>query len=402
MPPTPEPPLTPAGWSRRESLLLLGLGAAFVALFVLRVQTRRIDSARGPLRPDILVLHVDELRSDAASTEALSADLGLDPARLLVFDQAFAQSPDGRRSALSALRGDLALNLDRPPGPGSLPAVLGAAGWSTLLFGPPSLAAAAGPDFGLASSVDREALAPALSGAVAGQEEPVFAFVHLPPAGPPLHATTTDARALQAAYRERVAELRRRIASLSAAFDRPDRPQILVLLGGSGAELGEHPDEPERLHDTRLRVPWLIGLRNGGGLPYGRFSALVQSADLAPTLLDFVDLRSQERRRGDGVERDGVSLEPLVQGWTVPPVHERLVFAGPSGVAVRTRTWKLSASVDAPWQLRRIGVRLHALDEDPGERSDLAVDRDLGPVGLGLLEALEERLQRPDLVTAAR
>ncbi len=373
----------------------MGLVAVLLALFAVSVQTRRIDSARLPTRPDVLVLHVDELRSDAASPSSFAADLGLPVDELLIFTQAFAQSSDGRRSALSALRGDLVLNLAGAPGPDSLPAVLGANGWSTLLLAPPSLAAAAGPDFGLASSVGRDALPDALAGAITDQDDPVFAFVHLP-AGAPLHGQTTDARALHAAYRLRVADLRGLIARLCQAFSRRNRPQLLVLLGGSGAELGEHPDDPERLHDTRLRVPWLIGLRHAGGLPHGEHATLVQSADLAPTILDFVDLRSSAQRAGDGVSRDGVSLEPLTHGWEVPPVHERLYFAGESEVAVRTEAWKLAASVDAPWQLRRFEARLHALAEDPSERTDLADGRDLGPVGAGLLDALEARLARPE------
>lgn len=398
---TPELPITPGGWSRGERALLGGLLLVLCALFVLRVRTRRIDSARLPARPDVLVLHVDELRADAVPTASLAADLGLESEELLVFSQAFAQSSDGRRSALSALRGDLVLNLAAAPGPESLPAVLGANGWSTLLLAPPSLAAAAGSAFGLASSVDREALPDALAGAVTDRADPVFAFVHVP-AGPPLHAQTTDARALHAAYRARISDLRGLLSRLSQAFSRRDRPQLLVLMGASGAELGEHPDEPERLHDTLLRVPWIIGLRHGRGLPHGEHSTGVQSADLAPTLLDLVDLRSSALRATDGVARDGRSLEPLIHGWEVPPVHERLFFAGAGQVAVRTEAWKLAAAVDPPWLLRRFEVRLHALDEDPGERSDLSEGRELGPVGAALLDALEARLARPEPLAAAR
>ncbi len=395
MPPTSDVPALPAGWSRREAALLVGLTAALLALLVLRVQTRRIDSARLPARPDVIVLHVDELRSDAAPAAALAADLGLDVADVLVFSQAFAQSSDGRRSALSALRGDLALNLDGAPGPDSLPAAIGREGWRTVLFGPPSLAAAAGSAFAATSSVEPSELAAALASVVSADEAPVFAFVHVPPAGPPLHGQTTDAAALHAAYRERVASARTLLGQLAVSSDR-DRPQLIVLLGGSGAELGEHPEDPEHLHDTRLRVPFLIGLRHATGLPHGQFSSLVQSADLAPTLLDFVDLRASAERARDGIDRDGVSLEPLVHGWTVPPVHERLYFAGPSEAAVRTTAWKLSGPVDEPWTLRPFGVRLHALEEDPGERHDLAAGREMGPVGSALLAALRGRLERAD------
>lgn len=380
----------------------MGLVLVLLALFAIRVQTRRIDSSRLPPRPDVLVLHMDELRADAVPTASLAADLGLAADELLVFSQAFAQSSDGRRSALSALRGDFVLNLEGPPGPESLPAVLGAHGWSTVLLAPPSLAVAAGSAFGSVSSVDRDALPDALAESIRSEGGPIFAFVHVPAAGPPLHGQTTDARALQAAYRARVTDLRGLVSRLAQAFTRRDRPQLVVLMGGSGAELGEHPEEPERLHDTLLRVPWIIGLRHGRGLPYGEYATLVQSADLAPTVLDFVDLRSSAQRASDGLARDGRSLEPLCHGWTVPPVHEQLFLAGPGEVAVRTVGWKLAASVDEPWRLRRFDVRLHALAEDPGERTDLAGGRDLGPRGRELLEALEERLARPETLAVVR
>lgn len=396
---TPEPPGGAGGWSGGETLLLGALILVLVALFVVRVQTRRIDSARLPTQPDLLVLHVDELRADAVPTDTLAADLGLPADELLVFNRAFAQSTDGLRSALSLLRGDLALNLQQRPGPASLPARLAAAGWDTLLLAPPTLVQAAGPDFGLAMTVDRAAMPDALAGA-RPDSAPLFAFVHVPPAGSPLHGQTTDARELQTRYRGRVSELRGLIAALSQSLLR-DRPQILVLMGASGAELGEHPDDPERLHDTRLHVPLLIGLRNGRGLPHDTHDTLVQSADLAPTLLDFVDLRSVDERERDGVAHDGVSLEPLAHGWTIPPVHDHLVFAGPGEVAIRSEAWKLAAAVDEPWRIRRSDVRLHALSEDPGERTDLADGRDLGPRGQALLTALGERLGRPE-PTAAR
>ncbi len=390
--PAAPPSLQDDGWTRRERAVLIGLILLLVALFVFRGTTRRPDSSRIPAHPDILVLHAAELRVDAASSAALATDLGLDPERTLYWTQAFAQSNDPLRSALSALRGSLVLNLEASPGPRSLAPRLTAAGWSTQLVGPQALLAAASEGFTSTRPVaSRTEVPDALDLASSG---PRFAFVQLAAAGPPLHADTTDAPALRAGHAARTEELRGILARTAQAFSR-SRPQLIVLLGASGAELGEHPESPDLLHDSQLRVPFVMGLRGGDGLPWGRHDTLVQSADLGPTLLDFVDLRPRAERDADGVERDGVSLEPLVHGWVAAPVHEQIVSVGPGVASVRSRDWKLIVPVDAPWRLRSAGARLHALAEDPGERTNLAVGRELGPIGQSLLEQLQTRLNRP-------
>jgi arylsulfatase A-like enzyme len=143
-------------------------------------------------------------------------------------------------------------------------------------------------------------------------------------------------------------------------------------------------------------VPLLIGLRNGEGMPTGEHRAMVQTTDLAPTLLDLLDLRDRATRDADGLDRTGVSLEPLVHGWARAPVHEHVFFADRHHAAVRSDSWKLITPVQAPWHVVAERSQLFSLAEDPREEFDLAADRPLGPVGIELLQALRGQLARPE------
>ena len=89
-------------------------------------------------------------------------------------------------------------------------------------------------------------------------------------------------------------------------------------------------------------------------------------------------------------------LGPLVHGWARPPVHERLFVADRHYAAVRTRAWKLSVPVEAPWRPLPGASELYSLSEDPGEQADLVASRPLGPVGVELLESLSEKLRQPE------
>ena len=391
------PEVPPAGWTGKERLLLLGLVVVLGLLFVLRVQTRRPDPSRVPARPDVLVIHVGGLRADAAPAGVLATDLGFRKGELLVFPQAFAPSGDGRRSLLSVLAGDLVLDLDASPGPRSLSPVLSEAGWTTLLVAEGELpdGASEGFDKVFASTAEGDAL-PNLRRMLGASpaNQPVLAVVHLGTTDRALHATTTDAAALRAEYDALVAGLRATVADLVRSADR-GRPGLVVLVGASGMELGGHPKAPDRPWDSHLRVPLFIGLRGASGMPTGEHLSMVQTTDLAPTLLDLLDLRDRAARERDGQARTGVSLEPLVHGWSRAPVHERLFFADRHHAAVRSESWKLIAPVRAPWHLDAERAQLYSLAEDPREEYDLAADRPLGPVGAGLLQALRAQLARP-------
>ncbi len=375
------PTAPPDGWSGRDKAAAAALLLVLLGLFFVRAETRRPDPSRVPLGLDVLVIHVGGLRADAVGAADLASDLGLPPEDLLVFERAFAPSGDARRSLLSALRGELVLNLDAAPGPGSLADVAP----NSVLIAEGELPAKAGDSFDVVVPVaDRAAAPDALAAALRDRpDRPVLAFVHLGSSARPLHADTTESGRLRDRYFRLVGDLRGTVARVAQAASSRDRPQLVVLAGASGMELGGHPEAPDRPWDSHLRVPFVMGLRGGAGLPTGARRAIVSTADLAPTVLDLLDLKGGR----------GTSLEPFVHGWERGPVHTSLVFADRHFAGVRTEEWKLTVPVDAPWRPRTAEATLHSLAEDPEEAHDLAsAGRGLGPVGEELLAVLQAGL----------
>jgi len=387
------------GWSRGEKLCIAALLLVVVALVWLRVDTRRPDSARIPASPDIVIIHPAGLRADAVSLTSAAADLGLTEDELLYWPNAFSQSSDELRSALSLLSGDLALNLDHQPGPASLVPRLAESGYFTALVDDSGLLEQrVGSIFSVAeSAIGSGALAAATerlwSSRPAGK--PALLMAHISFAGGPLHDDTTEATELRSRYLERVAELRGVIAQVSQVSSRSSRPQLVVLLGASGLELGEHPDATEAPFDTHLRVPFVVGLRGASGLPVGSQPSLVQSADLSPTLLDFLDLRSRAEQSQDGTISLGRSLEPSSHSWSSGPVHEVLYLVGARHVAARSMEWKLISPVTRPWQISAQTSRMYSLAEDPGEHEALGQESGLGPMGSMMFTGLQAWLNRP-------
>ncbi len=389
--------LPPAGWSGRERLVLITLLVALGALVLLRASTRRADSARTPLELDVLVIHAAGLRADGATTKSLANDLDFDPADMLLWINAFAQGTDAGRSARALLEGDIVRDLGAPAAPLSLQRRLGEQGWRTIIVDDSNAPGSPLQD-GFETSVPIEN-AEAAPGALAAHwpqadEAPAFAFVQLGFGEEPLHSDTTEAYVLQERYRLRLRRIRDVVRGV-ARTARSDRPQLVVLMGASGLALGEHPSTTELPHDELVRVPLLLGLRNADGLPTGTYGALVQGADLGPTLLDILDLRSREERRADGVRRAGRSLEPHIHGWRTGPVHEHIVLFGVSHLAVRSADWKLIAPFDAPLRPRQAGSILYSLQEDPGERNDLLRNGEPGPVSDTLFGILSDRFGDP-------
>jgi len=400
-PPSDAAGSAPAGTLRYRATVAL-LIVALLAIVGVRADTRRVDPARTPLRPDIVVLHLSGLRADAVDADVLADEIGLVPAETITFRNAFAPSNSGTRSALSVLGGSLRLDLDAAPGPGGLAAMLGAAGWRSLLIDDEGeVATTAGPEFDSVARVGGAGLpAEALRTFWKKGDGPRFVFVHLGLGDDPLHADTTESYVLRERYRLRLRALRMAARAAAEAAD-PDRPQLLALVGASGLELGEHPGAPDRPYDSQLRVPFLVGVKNGDGLPAGDHAVLVQTSDLAPTLLDILDLRSREVRDQDGDLRTGVSLEPYIHGWVPGVPHHAIYVAAADHVAVRTDAWKLIAPVSSPWLPRADGAELYSLDEDPAEVHDLLADRPMGPTAKRLFGELGVRLNRVDARSTA-
>jgi arylsulfatase A-like enzyme len=122
---------------------------------------------------------------------------------------------------------------------------------------------------------------------------------------------------------------------------------------------------------------------------------LVQSADLAPTLLDFLDLRSRTEADQDDLRCLGRSLEASSHGWQEGPVHEVLYLMGSQHAVARSRDCKLISAVEAPWKISPEKSRLYSLAEDPGESRDLLSEVPMGPVAEQLFDGLQSWLSRP-------
>ena len=389
----------PAQWSPLEVLAVVVLLVLLVALIGVRLDTRRPDTARIPAQADILVLHAAGLRGDSVSVADLAADLGLPFDALLYWPNAFAQSSDPLRSSLSLLRGDLALNLDLRPGSNTLVPRLRAAGYKTsLVSDSPRLSERVGGLFDemfLAEAVEQLADESARLWTEMTATGSAMMLVDVNFAGAPLHGETTAAAELRARHSERVTLLRGVLAQISQATSRSARPQLVVLIGASGLELGEHPNDTETPFDPHLRVPFLMGLRSGSGLPSGAQAPLVQSADLAPTLMDFLGLRSRTELAQEDLLLLGRSLKSSSHGWHEGPVHDVLYLAGSQHAVARSKDWKLISEVEVPWKISRDKSRLYSLAEDPGESRDLLREEPMGPVAEQLFDGLQTWLSRP-------
>ena len=373
--------------------------AFLVGLIGLRISTRRSDTARIPASADVVVLHAAGLRADSFSAVELAGDLGLPFEQLLYWPNAFSQSTDPLRSSLSLLSGDLALDMDRKPGPSTLVPRLHAAGYLTsLVSDSEALHERVGELFDFASRVagpEQLVDESARLWTETTAKGPSFLLVDVNFAGTPLHAETTAAAQLKEGHSKRLSLLRGILAQISQATSRSSRPQLIALLGSSGLELGEHPNDTESPFDPHLRVPFILGLRSASGLPVGVQPGLVQSADLAPTLLDLLDRRSRAEKKSDDFLRRGRSLEPSTHGWTEGPVHEVLYLASAQHVVARTSDWKLISEVEEPWTINRKSSRLYSLSEDPGESRDLLSEGSMGPVAEELFDELQTWLLRP-------
>jgi len=245
-----------------------------------------------------------------------------------------------------------------------------------------------------------------------GQDPAGVGPLHLGRCVPPL---TAEAEAVLAAklavYDAAIASTDRAVGRLRDRLERWGLAgsTVLAAFADHGEEFLDHVAEARRWdHDPRdlrgighghthfeelLHVPWLAA---GPGLPAGeRCTDPVSLCDLAPTLTDWLDLpplplpetpvaglvgRSQaDRWRGNrpavpdgGDGGTGGSAGGRAGGRGDGPERTLLAEAiafGPDLVAVRRGIWKLIAT--------RAGepLGLYDLEEDPGERRDLAQEQ---------------------------
>jgi len=137
---------------------------------------------------------------------------------------------------------------------------------------------------------------------------------------------------------------------------------LLVVTNDHGEELYDHGrlGHGHSLYEELLRAPLL--LRYPPVFEAGRrVSDIVEAVDLAPTILEVLDLRPLS-------DADGISLLPLLRGEPIQrPTYAISEFLE-GRRSLRVANWKLERSSGD-------SVKLFDLDADPGEQTNLADTR---------------------------
>lgn len=152
---------------------------------------------------------------------------------------------------------------------------------------------------------------------------------------------------------------------------------IVAVTADHGEELDEHAHwfDHHGLYDTNVHIPML--LRCPSRLPVGRrIGGLTSMLDLAPTLLDLLDM-------GDLAEREGMlgaSMVPLIESpaSTARGTCDSLHITENTWMkkrGIRTHEWKLIVPLESPDLHGRSAVELYHLTADPGELCSVADER---------------------------
>jgi arylsulfatase A-like enzyme len=168
---------------------------------------------------------------------------------------------------------------------------------------------------------------------------------------------------VRGAYDEEILSLDREIDRLFRALEARGIADdaVVVFTSDHGEELFEHEgfEHGHATYQELLHVPLVFW---GPGVRPARIKAPVSHLDVLPTLLDALNVQVPD-------ELPGTSLWPLMtQGDAIPGrdiLAEGTLYGPPRGVLIR---W--------PWKLIQTGKARHMelfdLEEDPGERRDLA------------------------------
>jgi arylsulfatase A-like enzyme len=173
----------------------------------------------------------------------------------------------------------------------------------------------------------------------------------------------------------------------------------VVVTADHGEELDEHGHwfDHHGLYDTNVHIPLL--LRCPSLLPSGmRVGGLTQMPDIAPTILDLLELGDIARREG----MTGRSLLPLIHSpaSTARGTTDTLHLTENTWMkkrAVRTATWKLIVPLEIPDLHGRSEIELYHLADDPGELQNVAEDHP--DVVHELRHRMEERVRRREQET---
>jgi arylsulfatase A-like enzyme len=184
-----------------------------------------------------------------------------------------------------------------------------------------------------------------------------------------------------------LAALRGRLAEMGLWDD-----LVVIVTADHGEGLGEHVlfEHGFSTHHTELHVPLII--RWPGAIAAGgRVAETVRLMDVAPTLLDLLDVAPMK-------DVQAVSLVPYIRGDPPPEpltgLSEGLKIARRQ-VALYRGEWKLALPIEPPVQL------LYHFTEDPLERRNLA-GQDPDMLGMLLQMEAEQRAENDRLATAAQ
>ena len=156
---------------------------------------------------------------------------------------------------------------------------------------------------------------------------------------------------------------------------------LIILLADHGEGLGDHGEQEHGLFLYRetIRVPLIVKLpkQEGAGR---RVEAPVQHIDLVPTILDLV-----KAPRPSGL--NGRSLRPVFEGGML---HEQGLYAESLYARYHLGWSELYALTDARYGfIRAPRDELYDLEQDPGERRNVAADREQTRLAMrGALERL--------------
>lgn len=151
---------------------------------------------------------------------------------------------------------------------------------------------------------------------------------------------------------------------------------VFVFMGDNGLLEGEHGMVDKRTaHEPSIRVPMVI--RYPELTPNGpqRVEAQVLTVDVAPTILDVCEAPPLEKIHGR-------SVRPLVtgesdewrKGWLYYYNYEKQFPYTPNVRALRTDRWKYIRYPHGDGSPDRHMAELYDINNDPGERNNLAED----------------------------
>lgn len=152
---------------------------------------------------------------------------------------------------------------------------------------------------------------------------------------------------------------------------------LIVITADHGEELDEHGHwfDHHGLYDTNIHIPLIM--RCPALLPAGvRIGGLTNMPDIAPTILDLLDL-------GDLAEREGMtgsSLAPLINSpaATARGTTDFLHITENTWMkkrGIRTHEWKLIVPLETPDVHGNTVVELYHLTKDPGELLNVAAEK---------------------------